>query len=85
MINDGFEAFPPVREPNAFPTPAGDPAQHAAAEFDDLLEERGVVIAGGSRNEPEIPTTLVEVAGIESLPMNEIVGTDAHVLRQHHR
>jgi D-alanyl-D-alanine carboxypeptidase/D-alanyl-D-alanine-endopeptidase (penicillin-binding protein 4) len=74
MINDGFEAFPPVREPNAFPTPAGDPAQHAAAEFDDLLEERGVVIAGGSRNEPEIPTTLVEVAGIESLPMNEIVG-----------
>ncbi len=74
MINDGFESFPAVREPSSFPTPTGDPAVHAASVLDDLLEARGVVIAGGSRNEPELPTELVEVASIESLPMNEMVG-----------
>ncbi|MDH3754208.1 MAG: D-alanyl-D-alanine carboxypeptidase/D-alanyl-D-alanine-endopeptidase [Acidimicrobiia bacterium] len=73
MLNDGFSSFPEIREPGVFPTPASDPALFAAQEFDDLLEERGVVILGGSRNEPEPPPGLVELVALESAPMSEIV------------
>ena len=73
MLNDGFVAFPAVREPGIFSTPAADPALHAAQAFDDLLEARAVTIRGGSRNVAELPAGLIEIANIESLPLIEIV------------
>ncbi len=73
MLNDGFVAFPAVREAGIFSTPAADPALHAAQAFDDLLEARAVTIRGGSRNVAELPAGLIEIANIESLPLIEIV------------
>ena len=73
MLDDGFVAFPEVREPGVFSTPASDPALHAAQAFDDLLEFRSVTIQGGSQNVVELPDGLVEIASIESLPLIEIV------------
>ena len=51
---------------------ADDPAAHAAAEFDDLLEARGVAIGGRARAEIA-PTTVTELAGVESASVAEIV------------
>ena len=53
-------------------TLADDPAAHAAAEFDDLLEERGVTIVGRARAEAA-PTTATEITGIDSASIAEMV------------
>ncbi len=53
-------------------TLAEDPAAHAAAEFDDLLEARGVTIVGRARAEVA-PTTAIELAGVESASVAEMV------------
>lgn len=75
LINDGFVEFPPADQPQALPTPATDPAQHAASVFGGLLQERGVTVAGGARSlgaGEEIGET-VEVATIVSPPLTDIL------------
>ncbi len=53
-------------------TLADDPAAHAAATFDDLLEARGVVIVGRAASAPT-PPDATELAGIESATVLEMV------------
>jgi len=43
-VNDGFTRFDTTNPANSLSTAATDPAEFAAAFFDDLLEARGVVI-----------------------------------------
>lgn len=71
MVNDGFVRWParglgPVE-------PAPDPAAHAAEVFRLLLEERGVVVAAGSRSGPA-PAGAPVVAEHRSPPLTEVVG-----------
>jgi D-alanyl-D-alanine carboxypeptidase/D-alanyl-D-alanine-endopeptidase (penicillin-binding protein 4) len=75
MINDGFEQFPPVDQPEALPTPAADPAQHAAAVFGGILQGRGVTISGGARSlgEGEEVGEVSELATLVSPPLSEIL------------
>ncbi len=73
MLNGGFTTFPEQQSEDAPPpVPAGDPAIHAAATFDDLLEEQGVVIAAGSRNEVA-PEGAEVIASVRSPPLRRIV------------
>lgn len=60
---------------NPTPIDRSNPAGVAAATFDDLLEARGVTIAGLSRSadlEGERPE-LVEIASLSSAPLSQIV------------
>lgn len=73
-VDDGFENWDAVNTASSLSVPADDPAEMAARRFDDLLEERGIVI----RRRPDSGTvpvaspavTLVEVP---SPPMSAIV------------
>ncbi len=74
MVNGAFTTYPEEQTEDAPPpVPAGDPAIHAAATFDDLLEAQGVVIAAGSRNEVA-PEDAEVLASIKSPPLRRIVG-----------
>jgi serine-type D-Ala-D-Ala carboxypeptidase/endopeptidase (penicillin-binding protein 4) len=88
MFNDGFVSVtpePPAPEtdgddepaPNAAPPqqrdPAPDPAAHAAAVLTGLLEARGVDVQGFPAT-AVAPPGLVEVAGIDSPPFEDVVG-----------
>lgn len=73
-VNDAWAAFPPnpdTRVPDEAPAP--DPPAHAAAVLGLLLGERGVTVAGGFASGP-VPAGAVEVAALESAPLEEIVG-----------
>ncbi len=73
MVNGAFTSYPEEQSEEAPPpVPAGDPAIHAAALFDDLLEAQDVVIAAGSRNEVA-PEGAEVVATIRSPPLRRIV------------
>ncbi|MEQ8718216.1 MAG: D-alanyl-D-alanine carboxypeptidase/D-alanyl-D-alanine-endopeptidase [Acidimicrobiales bacterium] len=73
-INDNFEEFPAERG-TAVPVPPSDPALFNAGLFDDLLEERGVIVSASPREAgpDEDLTSLVEVAVLESPPLSQIV------------
>jgi D-alanyl-D-alanine carboxypeptidase/D-alanyl-D-alanine-endopeptidase (penicillin-binding protein 4) len=88
MFNDGFVSVtpePPAPEtddgeepaPNAAPPqqrePSPDPAAHAAAVLTGLLEARGVDVQGFPAA-AVAPPGLVEVAGIDSPPFEDVVG-----------
>jgi D-alanyl-D-alanine carboxypeptidase/D-alanyl-D-alanine-endopeptidase (penicillin-binding protein 4) len=74
MINDNFEEFPAERG-TAVPVPPSDPALFDAGLFDDLLEERGVIVSASPREAgpDEDLTSLVELAVLESPPLSQIV------------
>ena len=77
-VNDGWLTYPPqwdVRVPDEVPAP--DPAAHAAGVLTELLRARGVTVVGGAGS-ATAPPDAVEVAAVESVPMDEYV---AHVLR----
>ena len=72
-INDGFTGYVDTPErPNA-DRRAGDPPELAARTLVTLLEQRGIEVVGegvaGVR-----PAEAVEVAGVDSRPMSELVG-----------
>lgn len=72
-VNDGWQEFPPspdARGPDE--TPAVDPEDHAASVFSGLLAERGVSV--GATASGAAPAGAVELAAIESPPLEEIVG-----------
>lgn len=77
MINDAFTSFPETaraREEGEVPSASGDPAKHAAAFFDDLLEARNLVINAGAKNvSGRDISELVSIGAIESLPLRDIV------------
>ena len=77
LLNDGYSTYSPStnsagRKANKRAT---DPAQHAASDFDDLLEERGMVITGRPRSgiAPD-ESERISLGSLKSPPMSEIVG-----------
>ena len=77
LLNDGYSTYSQStnsagRRANKR---AADPAQHAASDFDDLLEERGMVITSRPRSgiAPDKPER-VSLGSLKSPPMSEIVG-----------
>ncbi len=71
-VNDGFTRYPDDNPANQLATAAGDPAADAAAQFDDLLEARGVIITQSARS-GEVPPEFPTLATISSPPMSVIV------------
>jgi D-alanyl-D-alanine carboxypeptidase/D-alanyl-D-alanine-endopeptidase (penicillin-binding protein 4) len=77
-VNDGWLTYPPrfdVRVPDEVPAP--DPSAHAAGVLATLLRDRGVTVAGGAGS-GDAPPDAVELAGVESVPLDEYL---AHVVR----
>lgn len=80
MINDAFTSWPETPNDREFADQLGvatneDPAVHAAAFFDDLLEAREVIPARGQREaDPSINTdNLFMITSVTSPPMRTIV------------
>ncbi|MEE9417680.1 MAG: D-alanyl-D-alanine carboxypeptidase/D-alanyl-D-alanine-endopeptidase [Acidimicrobiales bacterium] len=72
-VNDGFDSYPDDNHANQLATSSSQPATNSAKIFDDLLEERGVVIRGGS-SVGEVPSGLFALAKLQSPPLTEVVG-----------
>lgn len=66
-VNDGFSNFPADSTAPSLATATTQPASFAAALFDDLLEERGVIIRGSSGEAPA-PTNRRVIASVTSSP-----------------
>ncbi len=71
-VNDGFVEFPEQDLVRSLSVATEDPPVHAAATLDDLLEARGVTIAGSPASGAP-PAGAVELARLESAPLAEIV------------
>ena len=69
-VNDGFVRFVEDTAPS-LATATTEPATFAAAFFDDLLEERGVIIRGGSGEAPA-PVNARTIASITSDPISVV-------------
>jgi D-alanyl-D-alanine carboxypeptidase/D-alanyl-D-alanine-endopeptidase (penicillin-binding protein 4) len=72
-VNQGFESFPFQGDPGAPETPTADPPTFAASALTNLLAQRGVTI-GGPPAAGATPAGAVEVAGVDSAPVGDIVG-----------
>ncbi|CAN5661269.1 hypothetical protein BH20ACT2_BH20ACT2_21070 [soil metagenome] len=77
-VNDSFTAFPPTPDSGGEETAAPDPPVHAAAVLSFLLEARGITFGAPPAAGPR-PADVVEVAGVDSPPVREIV---AQMLRE---
>lgn len=66
-VNDGFSNFPTDSTAPSLATATTQPATFAAAFFDDLLEERGVIIRGSSGEAPA-PVNQRVIASVTSDP-----------------
>jgi serine-type D-Ala-D-Ala carboxypeptidase/endopeptidase (penicillin-binding protein 4) len=71
-VNDGFEAYPPSADVFRELVAAPDPAVQAARVFTLLLATHGVEVAGGARS-GAAPAGAVEVAGIDSPPLTDVI------------
>ncbi|MFL6204968.1 MAG: D-alanyl-D-alanine carboxypeptidase/D-alanyl-D-alanine-endopeptidase [Acidimicrobiales bacterium] len=72
-VNDGFATYPTRDEPGRALAAAPQPAQEAAAVFTRLLRAHGVEV-GGEARAGSLPFGAVELAGVESPPLVEVVG-----------
>lgn len=72
-VNQGFESFPHQGDPAAPETPTADPPTFAAGVLTNLLTARGVTI-GGPPAAGTAPAGAVEVAGVDSAPVGDVVG-----------
>ena len=72
-VNDGLTSFTETEVPVNPGRPATDPPAHAATVLTELLEERGVEVAGRPVSGPA-PDGAVEIAAIESPPLGEVIG-----------
>jgi len=71
MINDGYHPHRRSRRSHVRPV---DVARAAAAEFDDLLEERGLVIRRSPRSQTApAAADRASLASLKSIPMSQIV------------
>lgn len=71
-VDDGYDTYVPDEEP------AADPAASAARILTELLEARGVTVAGPPAS-GRAPAEATEVATLPSLPLTDVV---AHMLRE---
>lgn len=71
-VNDGLETFTETEVPVNPGRPAADPPAHTAEVLSELLEARGVAIAGPARS-GAAPDGAIEVAAIESPPVHTVV------------
>ena len=72
-VNDGFVNWDTENTANSLNTPATEPAQFAAALFDDLLEERAVRIFQSAYADQLPSEATTKLGEVESPPMSEIV------------
>ena len=72
-VNDGFVWWHAVNTSNGLSTSAADPAAFAAGLFDDLLEAREILIRRPPQSGIAPLDATVELARIDSPPLNEIV------------
>lgn len=72
-VNDGFASYPSAISPSDPLEAAADPAANAADVLTRLLEARGISV-GGEPRAGAAPSGSIEVAGIDSAPLSEIVG-----------
>ena len=72
-VNDGFMNWDAENTANSLNTPAVEPAQFAAALFDDLLEERSVRIFQSAYAETKPVDAAIQLGVIESPTISEIV------------
>lgn len=71
-VNDGWASFPSRTAPTAQLQPAPDPAKMAADRLSLLLQQRGVIVAGGTASGPT-PAGVPEITHLDSLPLSDIV------------
>ncbi|CAI8390653.1 MAG: D-alanyl-D-alanine carboxypeptidase [Acidimicrobiales bacterium AG-410-I20] len=72
-VNDGFVNWDAENTANSLNIPAAEPAQFAAALFDDLLEERAVRIFQSAYAD-ELPIdAIIKLGEVESPPVSELV------------
>lgn len=71
-VNAGFVKWDPVNTSNGFSTPALDPAAHAAAVFDNLLEEQGMAIRRPAQSGVVPSDANIELARIESPSLRDV-------------
>ncbi|MFP3906946.1 MAG: D-alanyl-D-alanine carboxypeptidase/D-alanyl-D-alanine-endopeptidase [Acidimicrobiales bacterium] len=76
-VNQGLTTFTPELVAVNPGVPAEDPPAHAAAVLTDLLEERGVVVAGPASS-GEVPPDATEITAISSPPVRTVV---AHMMQ----
>jgi D-alanyl-D-alanine carboxypeptidase/D-alanyl-D-alanine-endopeptidase (penicillin-binding protein 4) len=74
LVNRGLVNYRTDPETVVVPSALDDPASGAAQRLVDLLEERGVDVQGSSGSDTA-PDETVELAGIDSPPVREIVTT----------
>ncbi len=72
-VNDGFASYPTRDEPGRALEAAPQPAQEAAAVFTRLLRAHGVDVGGDARA-GALPFGAVELAGVESPPLVDVLG-----------
>ncbi len=72
-VNDGFTWWHAENTANGLNTPANDPAAFAAAFFDDLLEDRDMVIKRPAQAGIAPLDAVIELASIDSPPLTDIV------------
>ena len=70
-VNDAFVSFDASNTANSLSTAAGDPASFAASFFDDLLEERGLIIRQSAAAGPA-PVGARTIATITSDPISVV-------------
>ena len=72
-INDGFSGYTTTPEKPNPSRRAGDPPALAAETLVALLEARGIQV-GGSGSAGTAPSDAVEVAGLDSAPLRDLIG-----------
>jgi D-alanyl-D-alanine carboxypeptidase/D-alanyl-D-alanine-endopeptidase (penicillin-binding protein 4) len=79
MVNDGLTQFPPrFNASTPRETAAADPAQEAANQLTQLLQARGVIVAGPPQS-GAAPQNTTEITRLDSQPIEQIV---AEMLRE---
>lgn len=72
-VNDGFVWWHAENTANGLNTPAADPAEFAAVFFDDLLEDRDLVIKRSAQSGVAPLDAVVELARLDSPTLADIV------------
>ena len=81
-VNDAFVAFDPGNTANSLSTAAPEPAVFAAAFFDDLLEERGVIIRQSAAAGP-VAAGSRTIASITSDPISVVTNQMVNISDNH--
>lgn len=81
-VNDAFVSFDASNTANSLSTAASDPAAFAAAFFDDLLEERGLIIRQ-SAAAGEAPVGARTIASVTSDPISVVTNQMVDISDNH--